>query len=359
MLSRRKDVPRAFRLGVAVVAVAIGCVLGLAFAEGAARVVAPHWREYASVRFMTQETSPDGSTLAVGRAGFDGYFAQNNGDFRVRIRLNDAGLRNDEPAAAAAGHIWAVGDSFTFGWGVEANQMFSAVLGLRLDEKVYNVAAPGGDVQSYQRLIERMPKGVTPRLVVVGLTIENDLNDYLARPSVNSKPERPLESASFSFKEWGTNNSAVYNLAAVAVKQSPSLRTLFVKIGLIESAHGFRAAPDRRAADRLSLRTAEEIVRLRNMLPSLPPLVVLVIPSRFEILDQNPEWTEVRHAAVAALKARNVPVVDPTAALMAAGFQATHFLHDGHWSARGHEVAGTVLAGWISAHHPAGSSKPK
>ena len=260
---------------------------------------------------------------------------------------------------AANGRIWVVGDSFAFGWGVEANEMFSAVLSRAVQESTYNIAAPGGDVRSYQRLIARMPKDVVPRLVVVGLTIENDLNEYAAKLSVDAKLAQPLEHAPNSLKEWGTNNSATYNLAAVAVKKSPLLRAGFIKMGLIESEHGFSAASDRRAADRLSLRTAEEIVRLRNMLLPQTPLVLLVIPSRFEVLDRNPEWTEVRHAAIAALRARNVPVVDPTAALMAAGFQATHFPHDGHWSARGHEIAGAVLAEWIAARRPAESSKPK
>lgn len=357
-MSGRKDAPRAFRLGVAVVAVTIGCTLGIAVAEGAARMVAPHWREYASVRFMTQETGPDGGVLAVGRAGFDGYFAQNDGDFRIRIRLNDAGLRNDESVAAANGRIWAVGDSFTFGWGVAADEMFSAVLGRALQESTYNVAVPGGDVQSYQRLIARMPKDVVPRLVVVGLTIENDLFDYEYRaPAAASNQIQ--ESGQFSFKEWGIENSALYNLLAVGVKKSKVLQNFFVKAGMIAPAHGLREAPDRETARKFAERTATEVVRLRDALPPETPLAVLVIPTRFEILNGNPAWAEVRAVAVAALKARDIPVVDPTVALLTAGFQATHFPNDGHWSARGHEIAGTALAEWISMHRPTESSKPK
>lgn len=355
-LTRRKGTNPGSRFAVAAAAIAIGCLFGIGFAEIAARVVAPHWREYASARFMRSEIAPGIGPVAVGRPGFDGYFAQNNGDFRVRVRLNDLGLRNEELAAAAAGRIWAVGDSFTFGWGVEANEMFSAVLGDALREKVYNVATPGGDVVGYQWLVARMPKGVAPRLVVVGLTIENDLLDYGAETANAAKPERPPEPGPFSFKEWGTNNSAVYNLAAVAVKQSSFLRDFFAKAGIIEAAHGLRAAPDRPAARRVSQRTAEEIVRLRGMLPPGTPLVVLVIPSRFEILNRNRAWIELREAAVAALAARGVPVVDPTAALVAAGFEATHFPHDGHWSARGHQIAGRALAAWIAAHDPAARS---
>lgn len=353
-LSGAKNAPRDFRLGVAAVAVAIGCALGVAVAEGAARVVAPHWREYASTRFMTQETGPDGGTLAVGRPGFDGYFAQNDGDFRIRIRLNDAGLRNDESVVAANGRIWAVGDSFTFGWGVAADEMYSAVLGRVLGQPVYNVAAPGGDVTSYRRLIARTPKGVAPRFVVVGLTIENDLSDYESRAA--AAPARYSGSQRLSFKEWGIENSALYNLFAVAVKKSEFLQGLFVKAGIIAPAHGLREAPGARTRQALIESTTEELVRFRALFSPQIPIVVLIIPARFEFFAGGAEWVGLRHAMVAALSARGIPTVDPAAALAEAGFAATHFPHDGHWSRRGHEIAGRALAARVAEHVPAARS---
>ena len=343
---------RAFRPLLAVAAVAIGCVFGLALAEGAARVVAPHWREYSSARFTALETVAGVGTFAVGRPGFDGYFAQNDGNFRVRVRLNEAGHRNAEPPAAANGRIWVLGDSFTFGWGVAAGEMYSAVLGRAAAAPVYNVSAPGGDVRNYRRLLAQMPKGALPRLVVVGLTIENDLIDYGESAPAEPESSSPRNTPPRSFKQWWAENSALYNLAAVAAKKSEFFRAILAKAGIVAPVHDVRAAPEAQTARKLAESTADEIVRLRDGLAPGTPVVVLAIPARFEFLAPQSGWVELRKAVVGALAARNVPVVDPTAAIAEAGFAATHFPHDGHWSARGHELAGRALAAWISTSMP-------
>ena len=71
--------------------VTLAAVLAIpvAAAETVIRFTMPEWREFSSGRFMHRTVVPGHAPIDLGRAGFDGYFAQNNGDFRARIRIND------------------------------------------------------------------------------------------------------------------------------------------------------------------------------------------------------------------------------------------------------------------------------
>ena len=75
MNGQMKDRPTP--LGMAA-AIAIGCVLLVFAAEGILRIVMPHWQEFYSGRFMRVVPVPGHGLVAIGRPGFDGYFAQNN-----------------------------------------------------------------------------------------------------------------------------------------------------------------------------------------------------------------------------------------------------------------------------------------
>ena len=71
-----------------------------------------------------------------------------------------------------------IGDSMTFGWGVEHAEMYSRVLENLLGRPVYNLASPGTDICGYQSMVARMPQSAKPRAVVVGLILENDVREY-------------------------------------------------------------------------------------------------------------------------------------------------------------------------------------
>jgi hypothetical protein len=49
-----------------------------------------------------------------------------------------------------------------------------------------------------------------------------------------------------------------------------------------------------------------------------------------------------------ALARHDIAFVDPIEGFKKEGFKATHFAHDGHWSALGHKLAGEALAAWFA-----------
>jgi len=342
--------PRVTPKGV-ILAVLISIVAGIGLSEVLLRVVMPDWREFYSGRFMIGVTVPGHSPVMAGRPGFDGYFSQNNGDFRVKLKLNELGHRNPEPATAANGQIWAIGDSMTFGWGVEQAEMYSEVLEKRLSTPVYNLASPGTDICGYQTMVAQMPKDAAPKATVVGLILENDVRMYdcpaEARESAAKQQGRPDSGGGLSLlaiKQSATQKSALYNFFAVSLKRVAFVQDFLVRLKIINKPHtvNHRVAPEQFPA--LAASTVNEIVRLKSMLPASTSFLVMVAPTRFEIRDGTPLYQDLRLAVMKELVRRGIPAVDPLPAFTAAGFGPTHFKHDGHWSALGHRIAAEAVA---------------
>lgn len=339
------DAPKLTRKG-RVIAVGVGFLLFVFAAEGVLRIAMPHWREFYSGWFMQVTDVPNHGTVTTGRPGFDGFFAQNNGDFRVRIQVNDFGLRNPEPATEAGGRVWFVGDSMTFGWGVERNEIYSAVAGRMGKFPTYNVASPGTNVCGYQALVARMPEGALPRAVIVGLILENDITAYDCRKAVREARTAEKTSAK-GLKAFLTRNTALYNFFAVSLKRVGFVRDTLAALGLIAKEHTYSRALSESGMAAATERTAVEIEVIRNALPAGTPFAVLIAPARFEVRDGDAFFRKLRLSMLAALAKRGIPAIDPVKVFTGAGFEPTHFTHDGHWSPLGHKLAGQAAAEWL------------
>jgi hypothetical protein len=350
---------RVTPLGVAIASL-VGLIFLLGIAELGLRIFQPHWRDYDSSRFMAPFTQSGRPGMTIGRAGFAGGFAQNNGDFRHAIRINEFGLRSDEPVTAAQGRIWILGDSMSFGWGVETKDRYGEKLGLGIGLPTYNIAAPGADVCGYQTLLTRMPKELKPQAVVMGLVLENDaISNYncsgKAGPALASQDAPTNPSALSLALGWTkghlTQNSALYNTAVPALKRVRWVNDLFLAAGLIKPEHGYKRFFGDNEVDAVAKSTVSAIAGVRNLLPADVPLIILIIPARFEIRDGDPIYRALRLAVIEELNKLNIANVDPFAGFKAAGFAPTHFLHDGHWSPLGHEIAAGALTEWFKTRN--------
>ena len=348
----------------AIVAFVIGTILLLAIGEAATRIFYPRWAEYYSGHFMQLEKRPGHRNFWIGKPGFDGYFAQNNGDFRHAIRINAAGLRNDEPASAANDRVWMLGDSMTFGWGVERAETFTAKTQLLSGFKTYNVAGPGNDVCAYQALADRMSDAARPRAVVVGLIVENDVQVYDCREQArqhaannNASDESSVRSLA-AIKYALTGYSALYNVVATSIKRVPWLLEGLTGLGLVSRQHQTRNVFDASELSARSRTTAGEVARLREFLPRDTQFAVVVVPARFELRDEHGLFKSARLGVIRALREKGVAVIDLYDRFRKAGFAQTHFVHDGHWSAKGHLVAARAISDWLKTNiGPAGPNR--
>lgn len=324
------------------VTILLGTAISLAFAEIAARVILPHWQDYASERFMSRVPVPGWGSTMMGVPGFDGWFAQNNGDFRVPVRIDSRGLRNGDDAIPE-GALWGIGDSFTFGWGVKREEIFASVAAEQLGLPFFSVASPGTDLCGYQALLAKAALAAKPSAVLLGLTIENDVSDYNCAANVDTVTKVSASWGWLEIKGWLMAHSALYNFTATTLKRSPVVLDIMKNLGVVEREMAQNWHKPLHPAHTVQS-TAGAVVKLKSMLPQDVPFAVVLIPARFDLLASNSDWSKGRIILRQALEQAGLTVVDPYNELLSEGVQRAHFPHDGHWSPRGHEIAGTVAA---------------
>jgi hypothetical protein len=103
-------------------------------------------------------------------------------EFDCTVSINNLGFRDRDfkIAKTTRYRIVTLGDSFTFGWGVEQNEAWPKLLekNLRnsgLDVEVANLGVPSAGPGDYARYAERALPPLAPDLVIVGLTQGDDI----------------------------------------------------------------------------------------------------------------------------------------------------------------------------------------
>jgi len=98
-------------------------------------------------------------------------------DFKAVHHTDGYGFRNAWPWPEEA-DIVAVGDSLTFGYGVEDDESWPAVIAQALPQRgVINLGLIGAGPQQYLRVYETFGTRLRPKLLLVGLFARNDFND--------------------------------------------------------------------------------------------------------------------------------------------------------------------------------------
>jgi hypothetical protein len=141
--------------------------------------------------------------------------------------------------------------------------------------------------------------------------------------------------------------SALYNFVAVSLKRVDVINNFLISIGVVSKEHAYKTRYTAEQYEIAIVKTADEIERLRAMLPKSIPFAVFIAPVRFEIRDDDPPFRRLRLIMVGELEKRGIRTLDPFEGFKAAGFAATHFVHDGHWSPAGHRIAGETISRWL------------
>ena len=121
-------------------------------------------------------------------------------DFDMRIRTNDFGLRENAPLSTLLHHeykILAMGDSQTFGYGVNYGERYSDLLNSILTSKAVSFTsgyADGFSPIDYVVYLQMFYERLAPDLVVVGFFPENDIvNDVRTRRIIRNSAGDILE----------------------------------------------------------------------------------------------------------------------------------------------------------------------
>jgi hypothetical protein len=321
----------------------VSVIFSLVFLEFLVRALFPMYDPSGQVKF-TQLS--DGTT--IGPRG--GVFRQtkNTGDFDVEIRFNEWGLRDEKPLTAAKEEaLFVVGDSFAFGWGVNARDRFSDRLQAIINQPVFNIAIAGGDFDGYDSLLRYTEmNGTHVRNLIISVTMENDLRfyDHDVAPESTAAPEgiANAEFNLFALNAYLTSKSALYVLFTHAAHQTAWLQRVAVQVGLIRpNLEGIGDENVSTEALASSARRLLETAVGRNV-------IILIIPSRRLWVGETARRAQaarVHRAFIDGLTASGMTVVDMRARLEAGGNPLSyHFANDGHWNQAGHQLAAEVLS---------------
>jgi lysophospholipase L1-like esterase len=143
----------------------------------------------------------------------------------VPVRINNLGMRGaDTTVAKPPGvfRILGVGDSITFGYGVEYDKTFLQVLERRLNSEsagkvryeVLNAGIPMTGLDYYTHVIEEETPRLQPDLILVCMAL-NDID-----PTLGPEPKEPApqRGASRSVNQFFLTHSYLYNALFVPVK---------------------------------------------------------------------------------------------------------------------------------------------
>ena len=284
------------------------------------------------------------SGLAMGDAGFEGRQWKNTGDYDVAVRINELGFRDTKQVNRASdSDIVVVGDSFSFGWGVEQSERYSDRLERMLDVPVYNIAIPA-DLLGYQRLVRYAERnGATIGRLIIGVCMENDLLDYqLIQQMLDSPPtsERNFRELITGTKAYLTANSASYNAITSVVHQNPALKRTFVLSGLLRE--NIAGMSRNELDENVITSSVETLVELARQYET----TVVIVPSRGLWVGGNQEAEHrVHDTFVTALRERLPDVIDMRPTLESGKNPLQfHFENDGHWNAQGHKMAAATIA---------------
>jgi hypothetical protein len=341
--------------GLALLAVSTAaCLLAL---EVAVRYCFPFFSPKTQIPFRLNE---DG--VALGPAGQSVRQATPKGDYDTVVHFNALGLRDRKDLRSAKETDWfAVGDSFTLGWGVDEDQRYSDRLEQLFQTNgipavVYNVAIPENLV-GYGRLLKyAQSRGGTVRHLIVGVCMENDLQNYTDARGDWERAQGKDWQRAVPRKElvrmWLRHHSALYTAVSFSFQRSAFVRHALEKVGIARNVSELSGST---STDEQVVLTSRD--RIRQLVAGYDALVVL-IPSRRLWYGASTEQERQVHARLAALlREAGVTVVDLKTAFERNGKPLDYyFATDPHWNVQGHALAAQELYQAIRAKQQSSST---
>jgi len=286
-------------------------------------------------------------------------FALLDPEFHTTVHVTDLGTRVTGTEARGAAHVAFLGDSFTFGYGVEDNDAFVSVLCRTMGVACLNLGLPGSTLATEVDLISRRHAEVgRPRLYVVGFFAGNDLIEsltYDARQRDQAPgPRSPARERILALNRLVNTTPWLQRLYVLQLAKSAAVHVLSRDLVAVDPM--FQTARDAGgpfgAEARASFaRHLDRLVRLRG--DDGFEIVFLMIPDRHQVYPAKMEATAAfygldpnaldmsfpQRMLAPLLEARGIPYVDLLGCLRASGDPDLYYRMDSHFTANGHRAA--------------------
>lgn len=295
----------------------------------------------------------------------------------VVVRTNSEGWRDQERETSGR-TVLGLGDSFAFGWGVEAQESFYSLVEQGLGDALINAGVPGTATIDQERLLAALIPRYRPQFVVLAFFVGNDFTETgfggaerleVADGLLELKPIDGQDAPTSWPRRLAIQSHLLQLLRAVQFQLEASVqpgglpRTWDAWMREFAQVHLRRPSDRAQEAIRATLESLDRIAD-RCSRDGIG-LAVLAIPRSFQI-DQS-EREEMR--AALGLKLENldmdrpqrllhewaegkdvllVDLLDDFKARQAAGARL-YYSPDAHLTPRGHRAAATALAAALAA----------
>lgn len=266
------------------------------------------------------------------------------GDYDIWVYFNQYGFRDPKDLAESTADDWfAVGDSFTFGWGLPVEVRFTDQVEKKLGIRIFNIAGPV-DLDEYIGAIHyARDQGAVISNLLVGICMNNDLKNYRAE-------EKPLLAVYGDRKPWKArarawlqSHSAIYLLCSFELQRIPALRRLFERLGI---ARDVRELTLQNIYDEEVIDSSADKARQIAELVAPERTWFILIPSLSIWIGEDPQMERRIHIEFAQrLRERGLQVIDLLPAFDSdVNPRSRYFATDPHWNESGHSLAAEAIA---------------
>ncbi|OGW83294.1 MAG: hypothetical protein A2Z83_04610 [Omnitrophica bacterium GWA2_52_8] len=282
------------------------------------------------------------------------------------IHTNAAGFRGERNYAenknSGGPRILAVGDSFTFGFGVADSETFSR----RLEERnpaleVLNAGVPGYGIDQVLMLYREIGRKYHPDVVLVDVFPEMGWRATraftaggYAKPFFKLTAQGELELQNVPVpKPYAMTQGQFPNLFQHSFWQAVLKKSMlyqWIRARLLRlSRNVYLIDPDLSDEWKISRKILSQLLReIRK--DGAEPVLVMIPP---EYWVRSPEKNQPRRSMLRFAKREHVPVVDLTTAFYEAGKKSSvedyYIRDDWHWTAKGHALAAAEIESFLKS----------
>lgn len=310
------------------------------------------------------------------KPGFNGYLRE--AEFRIGVSVNSLGYRQPEFDAHKGSQlrILVIGDSFTFGYGVEEPEGYVRVLERELNARVperdieaINTGVPAWWTDAYYLFLKTRGVALEPDVVLLGLFMGNDIDARDARYAIWPEVDEdglPLATTS----------------ERVRIRDGHRVRTEWRvrwKIPILRNSHLFQLVyssgknigrmlnPKIQAATlyepTYSAETEAVIEKVEKLIAAMAkicdergiPFVVAMIPERNQVypapdtVAEGLDFAKPQRLFAEYFKAKGIAYIDLLPEIRAAAETDEHLYYskDSHFTPSGYDVAGRTIARYL------------
>jgi lysophospholipase L1-like esterase len=307
-------------------------------------------------------------------------------EFSTSVTINSKGLRDKEreyKKPAGIKRVIVLGDSFTWGWGVEEKDKFTEILNNKLPSnyEVINMGVSGYGTDQELLTLEREGLKYNPDLVIVAFHPQTDLEDnisairysypkplfVLSANNTLSLTNVPVPKKEDWLKSWDTGEEIIKNDGFLAklknfmsehshtylffsrvVASNPILLKLFQKIGLIEELptgtlgyiSGYTLKQHDWDLTKALFREIDTVAKNNGA-----RTLIFIVRYKYTDIRLNEALDKITAELVDFGKQNDLMVLDylPTFIKYTGVREQLYFKHDGHWNADGHRTAAEAI----------------